>query len=309
MNGEAHIPENLARNAARMRGEAGEAWISNLPDLVGECEKRWSIEVGEALPNLSINWVARARRADGPPAVLKLSFPGDREFETGAEALRLFDGRGAARLLELDLPNGAMLLERVEPGAPLAGLEDDDERATRVVARVMKSLQRPAPPGHPFPTVFERTRALARLRERFGGGTGPLPAGLVGEAEHLFEALISSQEPPVLLHGDLHHDNVLSSDRESWLAIDPKGVVGEPAFDVGAMLHNPAGLLETSRPRETLERRVRVLSEELGVEAERVRGWGVSQAVLSACWSLEDHGKVWEEALEFARLLSGEGVG
>lgn len=297
------IPENVARNAAEMRGEAGAAWLARLPKLIAEFERRWSLTVGEPFPNLSFNWVAPATHADGTSAVLKLSLPEDKEFRTEAKALELFDGRGVARLLELDLAKGAMLLERIEPGAALTSLEDDEE-ATSIAAGVMKEMWRPAPPDHSLPTVFERTRGLARLREHFEDGTGPMPAALVEDAESLFDELILTQEEPVLLHGDLHHDNILSSSRSPWLAIDPKGVVGEPAFDVGAMLHNPVELLERPNPGELLERRVHILSEHLDLDRERVRGWGISQAVLATYWGWEDSGRVGEEALVFARLLS-----
>lgn len=299
----ASIPENIARNAVEMRGEKGGAWIETLPSLIAELGERWSLTVGPPFPNLSYNYAAPAKHADGTPAVLKLSFPDDKEFQTEAAALGVFDGRGAASLLELDLGRGAMLLERLDPGTPLTSVGDDGE-ATSIIADVMKKLWRPAPPDHPFPTVFERTRGLARLRRSFGGGTGPMPIHLVEEAETLFDELIPSQEPPVLLHGDLHHENVLSARRAPWLAIDPKGIVGEPAFDVGAMLHNPAGLLERPNPGKLLERRISILSEELGLEKSRVRGWGFAQSVLAAYWSLEDNGRVWEEALVFAQLLS-----
>ena len=131
-----------------------------------------------------------------------------------------------------------------------------------------------------------------------------MPARLVEEAEALFDELLATQAEPVLLHGDLHHGNILSARRLPWLAIDAKGVVGEPGYDVGALLHNPAELLEAPRPGEVLERRLEVLTEELGLERARVRGWGVAQAVLAAYWGLEDSGEVWEEALIFAELLS-----
>ena len=80
-----------------------------------------------------------------------------------------------------------------------------------------------------------------RLRARFGGGSGPLPSALVGEAEALFAALLDTAGAPVLLHGDLHHYNILAAGGGRWLAIDPKGVVGEPAFEVVALMHNPRG--------------------------------------------------------------------
>ncbi len=131
-----------------------------------------------------------------------------------------------------------------------------------------------------------------------------MPARLVEEAEAHFDELLASQAEPVLLHGDLHHFNILAARRQPWLAIDPKGVVGEPAYDVGALLHNPVGLLEAPRPGGILERRVEILTKELGLDRARVRGWALAQAVLAAYWGLEDSGRVWEEALVFAELLS-----
>jgi streptomycin 6-kinase len=300
------IPEGLTRTTIELRGAAGVEWLDRLPALVTRCEARWSLEVGPPFPELSFNYAAPALRADGAPVVLKLSFPGDPDFEREAEALRLFDGRGAARLLEFDLDRGAMLLERLEPGVPLTTVRSDDE-ATCIAADVLRQLWRPVPPGHAFPSVSDRARGFDRLRRSFGGGTGPMPAALVERAEAFFAELLASQGEPALLHGDLHHYNVLAARREPWLAIDPKGVVGEPAYDTAALLHNPVETLRTPRPGKVLERRVDLLSEELGLDRERVRGWGFAQAVLAAYWGLEDSGQVWEESLVFAELLSAIG--
>jgi streptomycin 6-kinase len=289
-----------------MRGAAGAGWLNRLPVLIAECEELWSLEVGPPFPELSFNYVAPALRADGASAVLKLSFPEDPGFEREAEALRLFDGCGTTRLLELDRDRGVMLLERLDPGVPLTAVRDDEE-ATSIAANVLRRLWRPVPQDHPFPLVSDWARGLDRLRRSFGGGTGPMPAALVEEAEGLFAELLASQGEPVMLHGDLHHHNVLTAQREPWLAIDPKGVVGEPAYDTAALLHNPVELLERPRPGKVLEQRIDLLSEELGLDPERVRGWGVAQAVLAAYWGLEDSGSVWEEALAFAELLSAIG--
>ncbi len=108
-----------------------------------------------------------------------------------------------------------------------------------------------------------------------------------------------------MLHGDLHHDNILSAERQPWLAIDPKGVVGEPAYEVGALLRN---LWEDrhrlANPRRMLESRVYQLAEELDIARSRVRGWGVAQAVLSAWWCIEDNDGCWESAIAVAELLA-----
>ena len=297
------VPEDFARTQVLLRDEAGLAWLDRLPGLTEDLERSWSLEVGHPFPNLSYNWVVPALREDGAPAVLKLSFPGEKEFRTEAAALAGFGGRGVCRLLELDLDRGAMLLERLRPGGPLTGLKDDEE-ATAVAAGVMKKLWRPAPPDHAFPTVSDWSRGFERLRRRFGGGTGPMPEKLVEAAETLFAELGASEGEPLLLHGDLHQENILSARREPWLAIDPKGVVGEAAYDTAALLHNPVGALDAPDPKGLLERRLAVLSGELGLDRARVRAWGLAQAVLAAYWGLEDGGRVWDEALVFAGLLA-----
>lgn len=298
-----YVPEELVRNATELRGAEGAAWTRRLPALVAECARRWSLRVGPPFPEPSHNWVAPALRADGAAAVLKLSFPVDPEFGSEALALRLFDGHGVAQLLELDRDLGALLLERCVPGLPLDAVEDDAE-ATSIAAGVLRRLWRPAPEDGPIPAVSDPAGTLARLRERFEGGTGPLPGALVEEAEALLAWLVPSQSGPVLLHGDLHHGNILSARREPWLAVDPKGVVGERAYDAGVLLYNPTELLDVPRPGQILKRRIKQLSEELGLDVARVRGWGLSRAVLAACWSFEDGGGVWEEALAFAELLA-----
>ncbi len=305
--GSLRIPGRMVRNVVRMRGAEGEEWLRRLPGLVSSLRELWGLDnVGQPFAGIWYNWVAPVWCADGTPAVLKLCVPGDEEFASGALALEAFDGRGAVRLLELDLGLGAMLMERVEPGEQLYNVRDE-EAATLAAADVIRKLHRPVPPDHSFPTVSRWARGFDRLRDRFGGGTGPMPEALVERAESLFAELLSSQEEQVLLHGDLHQENILySSSREgdSWLAIDPKGVVGDPAYETAAMLHNPDWLLKEPRPGEVLERRVYQLSEELDLDLRRVWGWGFAQAVLAAFWVLEDSAEVWDQALRCAELLA-----
>ena len=197
---------------------------------------------------------------------------------------------------------GVLLLERLIPGRPLSSLVDD-KQATAIAAGVMRQLWRPVPPGHTFPTVAEWAAGLKRMRKHFRGGTGPFPSRLVEMAETLFTQLIGSMAEPLLLHGDLHHGNILEAERQPWLALDPKGLVGEPACEVGAFLRNPMPqLLSQLHPEHILARRVDQLVEELGFEQERVLGWGLTQAVLAAWWSYEDHGHGWERWTVCAEL-------
>ena len=169
----------------------------------------------------------------------------------------------------------------------------------------MQQLWRTPPRRHPFPTVEKWGEGLKRLRRTFDGGSGPFPEALIETAETLFTELIATSDEPVLLHGDLHHRNILSARRQPWLALDPKGVVGEAAYEVGSLLRNPMPeLLNAPHPRRVLAKRVDQLAEELGFERERLVNWGFAQAVLSAWWSYEDHGHGWEPAIACAEHLA-----
>lgn len=296
------LPPTFTRTIHELYGERGERWLANLPGLLAACARRWSLAIAQPFPNLTYNYVAPAARADGVEVVLKVG-PPNPELLTEIAALRGYDGRGSVRLLDADPEWGALLLERLRPGVPLTTVAGD-EAATLIAAQVMRQLWRPAPPDHAFPTVARWAAGLQRLRQTFAGGVGPFPAGLVATAENLFAELLPSMAEPVLLHGDLHHDNILQAQRQPWLALDPKGVVGEPAYELGALLRNPQPqLLAYPEPARILARRVDLLAEFFGLARERIIGWGVAQAVLSAWWSYEDHGHGWAPAMTVARLL------
>jgi len=274
------------KQIAMSRGEEGKAWLESIPQIISQSETRWNIKVGSPF-NLSYNYVAPAERVDGSQAVLKIGFPSDREFQTEIRALEVFNGDGIERLLEEDREKAVILIERIMPGVPLSTLvEADDEQATRILTRVMKKLHKPPPGNHSFITIADWAKGMQKHRQQFNG-SGPLPASLFEKAEHLFEELLATSQEPMLVHGDLHHDNVLSSDREGWLAIDPKGIAAEPAYDTAAMLRNPHGIERRADLSSFLTRRIQILSEELQVDPKRIQQWGIAQTVLSAVWTVE----------------------
>jgi streptomycin 6-kinase len=297
------VPSGFAHMIVELYGATGIEWLNCLPSIIADCAQRWSLMVMPPFKPLSYNYVAPAIRADGRDVVLKVGVPNP-EFLTEIEALRLFNGHGIVQLLEVDRDQGALLLERLKPGTPLSSLTDD-EQATTIAAQVMLQLWKPVPAEHPFPTVAKWAAGLKRFREHFGDGSGPFPVSLVKAAETLFAELIGSMAEPVLLHGDLHHQNILAAQRQPWLALDPKGLVGEPAYEVGALLRNPMPqLLAVPQPRRILARRVDQLAEELGFDRTRLVGWGLAQAVLAAWWSFEDHGHGWEPWIACAEILA-----
>jgi streptomycin 6-kinase len=285
-----------------MRGEAGRAWLDQLPATIDRYARRWLLTVQPAFANLSYNYVAPATRADGSPAVLKIGLATDAEFGSEIEALRVFDGHGMVRLLEADPKQAVMLLDRVQPGRPLTTVADDAE-ATLIAATLMRDFWPPAPTGHAFPSVVDWGRGFQRLRTRFDGGSGPIPEQLATKAERLFGELAGSAAAPVLLHGDLHHDNILAGPEGRWTVIDPKGVTGEPAYELGAFLRNPGSLMSNPDPRRVTERRIAIFSEVLGLDPERIRRWAMAQSVLSAWWAIEDNSDWLDLALAFAELF------
>ncbi|MFZ0546370.1 MAG: aminoglycoside phosphotransferase family protein, partial [Candidatus Promineifilaceae bacterium] len=237
------VPAEFSKFIMDIWGEKGTAWLQKLPSLIAEFERRWSFTAERPFPNLSYNYVAPVRLANGAEAVLKLGLP-RQELQTEIKALEIYDGRGIVKLLAGAPEEGAMLLERIRPGEMLSKLAgEDDTAATAVAAELMKQLWRPAPKDHAFPTIADWRKGLDRLRNEFQGGTGPFPKKLVEQAESLYRELMASADELVLLHGDFHHWNVMTAERQPWLALDPKGLVGEPAYEVGPLLYNPVDVL------------------------------------------------------------------
>ncbi len=280
------FPNRFVQTITAMYDAWGEAWLAALPALLDELAARWGLTLLPPFPNLSYNYAAPGVRRDGQPVVLKVGVP-NRELLTEIEALWRYAGRGAVRLLDADPDLGALLLERLTPGTPLVDLADD-EAATIIAAEVMQALWRPLPLDHPFPTVAQWAAGLGRLRAEFDGGTGPFPTALVETAEAAFAALVAEPAPPVLLHGDLHHWNILAA-VHGWTSIDPKGLAGPPVYEVGAWLRNPIPTIATrSDARRVQQRRLALFAERLGFDREQMLDLAVAQAVLSGWWSYED---------------------
>ena len=328
-------PEFIS-NMQNVFEEDGLAFLQALPDLVAEASARWGLTDVQPVDNLSYNFVALANRSNEKVA-LKIGVPRD-ELTSEIAALRLFNGEGACRLIDSDEEKGFLLLERLNPGVMLSTMEDD-EQATHIGAEVMQKIWRPldhvtlsdsegsltqsarlflAPParagvGHDerslrathtkFILLSDWFDGLNRLREMFNGGTGPLNEELVDRVEQSVKDFLAENHKPVLMHGDFHHFNILSSER-GWLVIDPKGVIGPAGYEVGPFLINPWGELVNGIDQQRMtKRRIDILHECLGFERERIHAWGLAHAILSAWWSIEDN-TGWEFALAFAEMIA-----
>lgn len=278
-------------------------WLKGLPDTLAGIAERWELRLGEARELLSYNFVCEAKQADGQEAMLKLGVP-LAENTTEMAALERFAGQGYVRLLRSDEEAGAMLLERLRPGQDLLAVEGD-EAQTLIAAEVLAKHPLVREDLEGFPSVADWGRGFGRVQEI--SGSGELPAGkrLFERAEGLYGELSGSQEDVCLLHGDLHHMNVLKSGEKEWKVIDPKGVVGERAYEVGAWMRNPLHLLGRDSAKGLIQRRMAIFSERLGFERERMEGWALAQCVLAACWSREEGGETEGLFAEWAEELEG----
>lgn len=251
-------------------------WLERVPDLLAERREAWDLRLGEPYVAGAAGFLVRAELADDTPAVMKLVYP-HREAEHEAEALEVWDGDGAVRLLARDAAGWAMLLERCEPGRQVASL--DGEAALDVFVGLLPRLWKPADPL--FRTLADEAawwiECLPTNWERLGR---PFERQLVEAAVDALASLAPTQGEQVLLHQDLHGENVLAAQREPWLAIDPKPLMGEREFGLAPIVRS----FELGQGRRGVLRRLDRLTAELGLDRDRARGWALGQTV---AWAVD----------------------
>jgi streptomycin 6-kinase len=251
-------------------------WLARVPDLVAECVEEWGLSLGEPYEAGAAGYTVRADLPDGTPAVLKVIYP-HREAEHEGEALCVWDGDGAIRLLAYDDVRWAMLIERCEPGTLLA--KADPELALDVLIGVLPRLWKPV--GEPFRALAEEALWwIDYLPAEWEQAGKPFDRELLDVAIARLGELAGSQGEQVLLHQDLHGDNVLAAQREEWLVIDPKPLVGEREFAVAPIVRDP----ELGHSRRDVLYRLDRLTSELGLDRDRARGWTIGQTI---AWSLD----------------------
>ncbi|GIJ78197.1 aminoglycoside phosphotransferase family protein [Micromonospora phaseoli] len=269
----------------------GPQWLAELPDRLATCARRWSLRVGPPFGYAMASLVVPADLPDGTPAVLKLQFP-DAESEHEATALRRWDGDGAVRLLAHDPDLRALLVERCHPGTPLHALPLDE--ALDVVVGLLPRLWVPA--GEPFTSLAEAAAGwTVRLPVKWERAGRPYERRLVDLALDQLAGLAGSQGEQVLVNQDMHAANVLRADREPWLLIDPKPLIGEREFSVVPMVRG----IELGHSKAAVRRRLDRLSDELGLDRERVRGWTIGQTM---AWSITGD-EVFDDHVDVVRWL------
>jgi streptomycin 6-kinase len=234
----------------------------------------WDLELGNALPGATCSVVFEA----GPESVLKVPFP--HAEEAGAwRTVQAFSGLGGVDLLRHDPPSGAMLMPRLRPGTTLHDSDISDLEAVNICASVILNLRSaPVVEGISLERWF---RSLSKAPD----------SPIANEARKVLADLMLSPPTPVLLHGDLHHFNILRH-YSDWVVIDPKGLVGDPSFEVVGFMRNPiSSTPDAGGMRARLER----FADRLGDPIERLWGWAFVETV-NCCSS--PAGFDWSEAVE-----------
>lgn len=226
-------------------------------------------------------------------AVLKILTPlGQKDEADGTTALRYFAGDGAVRLLRED--TGACLLEYAAGESLLQTVKAGrDDAAAEIIGQVLNRLH--APRDTPPPPLRDLARYFKSLFDKADHGD------IFRQAAATAEKLLSSPRDVTVLHGDIHHENILQSSR-GWVAIDPKGVVGERTFDAANALCNPARLPQLVQDQKRLLKQAAILADTMGIDRARLLDFGFAFAGLSAAWSMED-GQDPAHALKMAGLF------
>jgi len=236
---------------------AREGFLPRLEQIAAEVAAEWGLELGPRITAGRYSYVAPA----GPDAILKIVPAEDTDADHIADALRLWNGEGAVRLLRHDATRRALLLERLRPGDEAATLDEDEANAVAIA--VGRKIWRAPEPGHHF-------RPISRWVERWLPPDETHP--LVPAARRTYEAMVPRADRVV--HADFHHHNLLRRGDE-WVVIDPKPHVGEPEFDIPAFLWNP---IRTAPTRERTERRIRAFAD-AGLDGDRIRQWAIVRGI------------------------------
>lgn len=255
----------------------------SLEVLLKDYLPRWSLELDGAPITTPSSHIVFVGSRFGP-AVLKLFRPPYEEARSSAALLHF--GDVGPRVFQLS--DRALLMERIRPGTPLAelSLTGRDDEATAIICDIAARLRTLPTPAETWTSVEDWGQGFARHRR--GPGHALLPPGLIDEGERVYFDLCATQSERVLLHGDLHHHNILLDNSHGWLAIDPKGIIGEPAFEVVTALKNPVDRPDVFTDAKLLARRIDLMSARLGYDGERLLRWFFAQLVLSLIWFAED---------------------
>ncbi|MBW8309985.1 MAG: aminoglycoside phosphotransferase family protein [Candidatus Paracaedibacteraceae bacterium] len=278
------IPLLFQKTIINLYGEKGQVWLENLPSIIDHLSHRHHLQNLTVVNNLSYNLVLKGWQ-DKTPIVLKIGLD-KKALHQEAAALKAFAGNGAISLLTAE--DGLLILEQAIPGTSLKSFFPQNDRdAIEIACTTMQKLYQAKVGDKNFPHISDWLRLLYTYN---ADGDNQFLQAHQQRASRLTDKLLSSIQQTMLLHGDLHHDNILNY-QGKWLAIDPKGVAGEPAYEIAAFIRNPIPQLYAHPNFEKfIKERILLFSQLLEIPPQRIQEWCYVQSILCWIWSLQDKG-------------------
>jgi streptomycin 6-kinase len=282
-------------NIKEIYSQTGEQWLRNLSIKLSDLGSKWDFQITRVMPELSYSFVALVKYKSHD-AILKMA-PVEQCLEREIQCLASFQ-KDSPIIFNFDKEYNAALMEYIHPGKSLKTLvkAGNDDKATEIICGIIRELRFQNKINYPFKHMSDTQKDLDIL-------IGHFDKKLLDKAINLFHELTHDRSNDILLHGDLHHDNILSSG-DSWKVIDPHGYIGDPVAEVGAMIRNPYDCLPEVPPKKLLARRLSILKNELPYDEYRIKAWCYCISVLSVAWTYEGFRKVTDSDKELIKILN-----
>lgn len=287
------IPEDFKDKITVTFGDKGKEWLEKLPEILKACIEKWALVDCSISKSLSYNFVCFANSPKFGEVALKIGVPNP-ELYTEIKALSLYEGKNICKCYDYDAELGAFIIERIMPGEDLTALNDVNERM-EIAADLIFKLNAPVDDSDGFPTYTDWvSRAFKRAKNENVVGTKMLD--FIHMAEEFYKEIEASNKPQVLLHGDLHHFNILQEGIGSWKAIDPKGVVGPHYFECGAFMENQLHMVAEEKKFDILNKMIEIFSVKFRETKYTMSKAFFVNSVLRTCWTFEDSVELCEDS-------------
>lgn len=263
-------------------GDVGQQWLNELPKLVKKIGIQWQLNNIQSINNMSYNFVAFAKQGNRP-VVIKLSCDSS-VYHAEKKALGYFNGHGSIQLLDTDDSSLALLLDQAAPGITLKSAEMSMTKKINAYAGVANQLASVETEQGDYKHAYQWCEAIDRLKDP------RVPVIYIDKANRLRQSLLASAPADDVCHGDLHFDNIIQQG-VGWVSIDPKGILGEKAFEVAAFdLITDDERGQFLKDQALLIDRLKQLAKATNIDLDRLIAWVYLRCMISAQWFLEDNG-------------------